>query len=119
MPRYPLVISKHHHRLTRIEKHQRCKGCGRLLPARSYILRWNVWTNGLRNRFSLCDDCENVIYGCNDRERLDCTDRYMVRALCSRCDRYPTCPLVDYQKKENPGKWYYDLVDLDRKEQCM
>ena len=116
MSHYPLVLSKHGHKLTKTIKPHRCKGCGRLLPGKSYVLRWNVWTDGLRNRFDLCDDCENVVYGCNDREKLDCTDKYMVRALCSRCDRYPTCDLVDYQRKEKPGKWYFKLIDLDKNE---
>lgn len=114
MARQPLVISKYGHVLSRALKPHICKGCGRYLPRGSWNLLWSVWRDGLKNRLHLCSNCESVIYGCNDREKLDVTDRYMVRGLCSRCDRYTGCPLVDYQRREHPGEWWFGDLDLDK-----
>lgn len=92
-----------------------CAGCGRVLPKGSVVTRWTIWRDGYRHELKLCSDCQEVVYGCDRRPKLDydpMEEGYMLRNMCERCDYYPTCDKVDYQRREEPGEIFFGDLPL-------
>lgn len=111
-------ISKHGKRLSRIMKMQRCKGCGRKLPRGSLMLIWQVWIDYQRERFRLCSDCQEVIYGCETRRPISHQDdELIVRDLCERCDSFPVCDKVGYLRDSEPGDWFFGDLPIPGREE--
>lgn len=106
-------LSKFGKPITRTRSLQRCRGCGRRLPARSWVALWSVWHEGERERMRLCSDCQEVVYGCPDREPI-ChqRDEWIVRNLCECCDRFPVCEKVEYLRDTRPGDIFFGDLDM-------
>ena len=106
--------SKHGKKLSRLLAHQTCRGCGRRLPKGSWVLIWQVWIDYQRDRFRLCSDCPEIVYGCEDRRPI-ChqDDEFIVRDLCECCDRFPFCEKVEYLRRSEPGDWFFGDLPID------
>lgn len=84
------------------------------MPAGAWCIIWSVWDDGFRELVRLCEDCEDVVYGCHSRRPLDYQgDRWLVRDMCVECDQYPTCERAAYLRESVPGEWF--LGALERK----
>lgn len=106
----PVWNPKSNKRLSKTAAVHRCDGCGRVLPKGSAVLQWSVWRDGFRNRLRFCSGCRSIIYSCDGRRPLDCTDDLIVRDMCECCDSFPVCPMVQYLRESKPDDvWFGDL----------
>lgn len=105
-------LSKYGKRLGRLTKNQVCRGCGRRLPSRSWSMIWSVWIDGKRQWWRFCSDCQDVIYGCDRRRKLDDGDEFLVRDMCVECADYPFCDKIDWMRGSNTGDWYFGDLDI-------
>lgn len=105
-------VSRYGKRLGKIRAHQRCNGCGRLLPKSSWMCIWQVWSEGRRERLRFCSDCQDVIYGCDERKPMHYQDGgNIIRDICRSCDSFPFCERVEYLKGSEPDDWYFGDLD--------
>lgn len=52
-----------------------------------------------------------MVYGCHDRRRLSWDgDLWLVREMCSTCDRYPLCEMSGYLRRTQPGDWCFSAL---------